>query len=96
MHPPFNAASPKDQYYVALASENFDTFWKKHSQNKPGKEAFYSEEFKDLFQCFTRLDPEKRITMEEIKAHPWVTKECKLTKADVTSIFEDRFKKLQD
>lgn len=83
MHPPFNAATPKDQYYVALASENFETFWKKHSQNKANGDAFYSEEFKDLFQKMTRLDPEKRITMDEIKEHPWVTKECKLTQSDV-------------
>ena len=34
MHPPFNAAIPKDQFYVALASKNFSIFWKKHAQNK--------------------------------------------------------------
>lgn len=72
MHPPFNAATPKDQFYVALASKNFGIFWKKHSQNKPGGDQFYSENFRDLFQRITELDPEKRITIEEIIQHPWV------------------------
>lgn len=51
MHPPFNAAIPQDQFYVALASKNFEAFWNKHSKNKPGflEQEFYSEDFKNLF-----------------------------------------------
>ena len=30
-HPPFNAATPKDQFYVALASKHQKLFWQKHS-----------------------------------------------------------------
>jgi serine/threonine protein kinase len=26
-HPPFNAAIPQDQFYVSLASKNFEMFW---------------------------------------------------------------------
>jgi len=89
-HPPFNAAFPKDQFYVALASNNFEGFWGKHTQFKDGGSAFYSPEFRDLFQCITELDPDKRITMAEIKAHPWYTKECALTEADVQEIFQQR------
>jgi serine/threonine protein kinase len=48
-HPPFNAAIPKDPYYVALASKNYDYFWKKHSENKPNGEEFFPPEFKELF-----------------------------------------------
>jgi serine/threonine protein kinase len=48
-HPPFNAASPKDQFYVALASKKYDLFWKKHSQFKKSGEDFYSPEFRELF-----------------------------------------------
>jgi len=95
MHPPFNAASPKDQFYVALASENFSIFWKKHSQNKPGGDQFFSDSFKDLFQRITKLDPDKRITLAEIAQHPWVTADCPLTQQDVTQMLSDRIKKLQ-
>jgi len=49
MHPPFNAAIPKDQFYVALASKNYSLFWKKHSLNKPGGEEFFSLNFRNLF-----------------------------------------------
>lgn len=94
MHPPFNAAIPKDQFYVALASKNFQIFWKKHSTNKPGGDSFYSQEFKDLFQRITELDPEKRITMEEIKQHPFLIKEDGLTQQSVAAVFEERFAKL--
>ena len=48
-HPPFNAATSKDPYYVALACKNYDDFWKRHSENKPNGEIFFSTEFKDLF-----------------------------------------------
>lgn len=72
MHPPFNSAVPSDQYYVALASEKYDIFWKKHSQNKPNKNDFYSPEFRDLFQKISLLDPDQRITIEDIKNHPWM------------------------
>jgi hypothetical protein len=48
-HPPFNGATSKDPYYIALASKNYDNFWKKHSENKPNGENFFSPEFKELF-----------------------------------------------
>jgi len=71
-HPPFNAATPKDQFYIALASKRFDAFWRKHSENK--SPSFYSESFRDLFQRMMELDPNKRISMYQILEHPW-TKE---------------------
>ena len=34
-HPPFNAATPQDPFYVALASKQFSAFWNKHTEHKP-------------------------------------------------------------
>ncbi len=48
-HPPFNAATPQDPFYVALAGKNFLVFWKKHSEHKPEGDNFFSEDFKHLF-----------------------------------------------
>ena len=48
-HPPFNAATPQDPFYVTLASSNFTVFWKKHTEHKPEGESFFSDNFKDLF-----------------------------------------------
>ena len=95
-HPPFNAATPQDPFYVALASGNFSVFWKKHSEHKAEGDNFFPEDFKDLFQGMTQLDPEKRIVMKDIKEHPWYIKECKLEQKDVASIFTNRFKQLNE
>jgi hypothetical protein len=47
-HPPFTTAVATDPFYRCLAANRADVFWKTHSKNKPGKEGYFSEEFKDL------------------------------------------------
>ena len=44
----------------------------------------------------TQLDPEKRITLEDVMSHPWYTTDCTLSHKDVTDIFTKRFKALND
>ena len=44
----------------------------------------------------TQLDPEKRITLEDVMSHPWYTTDCTLSHKDVTDIFSKRFKALND
>lgn len=93
-HLPFNAAISKDPFYFLLARKSYDIFWQKHSENKLNKDNFFTNEFKDLFEKMTLLDPEKRISVLEIKSHPWYTKECTLKQQDVVQIFEKRFQDL--
>lgn len=81
---------------MALASKNYAVFWKKHSINKPNGEAFFPPEFMDLFESMVELDPENRITIEEIKSHPWYLQNCKIQQADVKSELNLRFKNLND
>ncbi|KAI9815531.1 MAG: spindle assembly checkpoint kinase [Pycnora praestabilis] len=38
--------------------------------------AFVSAEAKDLIKRLLVLDPEKRIPLEEVQQHPWITKHC--------------------
>jgi len=37
-------ADPKDPYYKLLTVNKHSTFWKAHSKNKPGNEAFFPPE----------------------------------------------------
>ena len=49
-------------------------FWKIQSKTKvvtDGQE-FYSLEFRDLIEKMLTLDPNERISMEDIAAHPWI------------------------
>jgi len=91
-HAPFNAAIPKDQLYVSLASKNYEHFWNKHSRHK-GDE-FFSKNFKNLFEKMTELDPDLRLSLDEIKNHPWYLEKCNLTQKDISDIFEARFERL--
>jgi len=87
--PPFMKADPNtDPYYKVLCAGKYETFWKAHEKHKPkteGKEHFFSDEFKDLVQVMFSLDPKKRLTIEQIKAHPWYngpTVEIEVLKAE--------------
>ncbi|PSN71063.1 Pkinase-domain-containing protein [Corynespora cassiicola Philippines] len=42
--------------------------------DRPEFEVEVNEDFKDLILRLLQKDPEKRITMEEIREHPWVTR----------------------
>ena len=95
-HPPFNAATPQDPFYVALASKSYSIFWKKHTEYKPNGDAFFSAEFKDLFERMSELDPDTRITIEEVMKHPWYVKECTINQTDIKEIFSKRFENLNE
>lgn len=70
-HPPFTKAIPDDPYYKLICISKLDVFWKAHARNKPGGEAFFSANFMDLISNMLQYEPEKRLTMEQVKAHPW-------------------------
>jgi serine/threonine protein kinase len=53
-----------------ICANRADLFWKAHSKNKP--EGFFSEEFKTLITSMLQFDPSHRLSMTEVKAHPWV------------------------
>ena len=68
-NPPFSKADPNDPYYRLLYNAD-EKFWTMHSRNKaPG---FYSPDFKSLLTKMLALDPNHRLSIEEIKSHPWV------------------------
>lgn len=70
-HPPFTRAEPTDPFYRLLCANRADLFWKAHSKNKPA--GFFSEEFKNLITAMLAFDPSHRLSLADIKAHPWVS-----------------------
>jgi serine/threonine protein kinase len=71
--PPFNTAEEKDYYYKMILKDRMDLFWKCHIKGKPSGANFFSEEFKNLMQHMFAYDPAKRLSISELRAHPWLT-----------------------
>jgi serine/threonine protein kinase len=70
-HPPFSKATADDAFYKCLMTGKFETFWKAHAKKKPGGDSFFSDEFKHLIMCMVAYNPSDRLSMEQIKSHPW-------------------------
>ena len=68
-HPPFRKASTQDAFYKLFCTQN-DLFWTKMSANKPP--GAFSPEFKTLINSLLAVDPARRPSIAEIKAHPWL------------------------
>jgi len=90
----FLKASPSDAYYKNLVSNRPDKFWKSHTENK-GDPDFYTDEYKNLVNQLFAYSPCHRLTLSEIKEHPWYTGELP-TKDDIKSEFKRRKADLDD
>ena len=69
--PPFNSANPNDPHYRLLAAGRSDLFWKAHDEANEDS-LIFTAEFKDLFTKMTVLNPNHRLTMEQVLSHPWM------------------------
>nr|CCA26008.1 CBLinteracting serine/threonineprotein kinase putati [Albugo laibachii Nc14] len=67
--PPFQTATQQDWWFRSIAADRYDAFWDAHARY-----ANFSEEAKDLLSRVFKSDPKMRITIAEIKKHPWCTK----------------------
>ncbi len=70
-HPPFTRAEVTDYFYKPLVDNKLDVFWHNHSKSKPGGMAYFSDEFKLLVSAMLSFQPEHRLSLAEVKAHPW-------------------------
>jgi len=66
--PPFKKADRRDALFKMFCQDN-DGYWKKVSTNRPADT--FSSYFKGLINGMLELDPAKRFTMVDVKAHPW-------------------------
>lgn len=68
-NPPFSRAEPNDPFYKMFVNNQVDKFWSTHGRHKGP--TFYSEEFKNLLTTMVAYDPTMRLSLSELKAHPW-------------------------
>ncbi len=69
--PCFHQAKASDSYYKYMAAGKCDHFWKKHIDTfRNGKET-YTSEWYDFINRMLQYRPSDRMTIAEIKAHPW-------------------------
>lgn len=73
-----------------LAANRADLFWKTHCKTKPGKDKFFSDDFKDLIQSMLQFEDTHRPSFTEILEHPWM-KGHMPSKKDIQAEFEKRF-----
>jgi serine/threonine protein kinase len=67
----FLKAETSDPYYKNLAGNRPDKFWREHIKSKGGDISYFSDEFKDLVNGLFSYNPCHRLTISEIKSHPW-------------------------
>jgi len=54
-----------------LLNNNNSEFWKKHCEIQSRGHSYFSADFRELFNGMTKLLPEERLTLEEVKASKW-------------------------
>mmetsp|Transcript_48904 Transcript_48904/g.56206 ORF Transcript_48904/g.56206 Transcript_48904/m.56206 type:complete len:307 (-) Transcript_48904:596-1516(-) len=68
--PPWKEADPDtDKFYVMIAAERYDLFWKVH---ETVLEMEFDQSFKDLFVALVHIDPAKRPSLDEMLNHEWM------------------------
>jgi len=75
--PPFQKPSPSDWWFNKLSNNKHALFWQAHSRS-----AYFSDQTKDFINKILNPDPEKRISIADMKKHPW-WKGATITKASL-------------
>jgi serine/threonine protein kinase len=66
--PPFSKALLTDLHYSQMTRDS-RRYWEIRSRKKPV--GFYSDDFRSLIQTMLAVDPTQRLSIAEIKSHPW-------------------------
>lgn len=61
--------SDKLYQFMSMGKEKF--FWKLHGRQLPEGEAYFTPEFRDLFEKMMRYEPSERLSIAAIVNHPW-------------------------
>ena len=76
---PFNECLKNDNIYQFIVEKNYNSFWKYHETNNTkflenGYNKFNNNKYiKKLFEQMFEFNPTKRIKIQEIEKHEWVT-----------------------
>ena len=87
----FEKADHKDSEYSNIFKNRHYRFWKHHSA---GDEDRYSEDFKDLINHLFAYNPNHRLSISEIREHPWFTGETPSSE-EIQEFFEQRKEELK-
>ena len=66
---PFEKAEVKDFYYQHFYKNKHKRFWECHSEFRSS--GYFSKDFKDLINQLLAPNPTHRLSLSEIKDHPW-------------------------
>jgi len=66
--PPFQKPAMSDWWFAKLATGKHALFWQAHSRS-----AYFSDATKDFINKILNPDPTKRLTIADIRKHPWFT-----------------------
>ncbi|CAI2367380.1 unnamed protein product [Moneuplotes crassus] len=69
--PPFRSTENPDSYFKAIRANKMENFWKMHCTTRELKLDFYTKEFRDLITGMFQPNPIHRISLADVKAHPW-------------------------
>jgi serine/threonine protein kinase len=69
-HPPFDLATPTDNYYSLIYRNRIEEFWNKHQKHHPA--GFFSESFIDLMSMIFQAEPCRRPVIADIIGHEWL------------------------
>jgi len=64
--PPFQKPDVSDWWFNKLVNGKHALFWQAHSRS-----AYFSDQTKDFINKILNPDPEKRISIADMKKHPW-------------------------
>jgi len=83
---PFKEAKKDEYFYSLIINNDLDTYWKKTGGQN------LSAEFKDLIIKMFSYDGKNRPTIEEIRAHPWMTTkfEMKQIRSDILNDLSEK------
>ncbi len=85
---PYHLATSMDSLYDKIFKKQYDKFWAFHTKSK-NSDFNPSPEFRDMFQRLVDPNPATRITISEIKTHPWFNSQS-VTKEEFLHFFSSR------
>jgi carbon catabolite-derepressing protein kinase len=83
---PFTVAKVTDSYFKLIIDDKLDKFWSYHYRGRAAGINYFGQDFISLVNQMLSIDPSKRPTIQQIKAHPWYKKQA-ASPADIAEHF---------
>lgn len=87
--PPFSTATKQDKFFNTLSEEKPELFWESIGK-LIGEEVKFEDDLKSFLVTMLAGDPEKRLTIEQIKENAWYAKDDVPTAEEIKSEFTRR------